>query len=73
MIKLSEKWTTLLKEQPETGMSYQIATIYLKDGRSFKQSVITGDVLTKVRGCSTVPFEEVDIARIEVTHEKWDW
>jgi hypothetical protein len=27
----------LAEEAPETGMSYQIATIYLKDGRAFKQ------------------------------------
>lgn len=73
MIILSNKWGPKLVAQGETGMGYQIATIVLKDGEQFKQAVIVGRNLTRIRNMEKIPFEENDIDEIVVTHDKWDF
>ena len=73
MIYLSEKWAPQLASQPETGMSYQVVTVGLSDGRQFPQSVVDSNYVTKVRGYLEVPFSEDQISSITVTHDKWDW
>jgi hypothetical protein len=70
MIKLSERWAKQLTSQPETGMGYQVATVFLKDGRHFDQVMIVGGVITSVKKDPTIPFVEDDIDRIVVTHER---
>jgi hypothetical protein len=61
-----------LKSQPETGMGYWIAAVYLRDGRIFQQVLIEAGYVTKARGEIGIPFTEVDIDHLVVTHEKWD-
>ncbi|MGD0546445.1 MAG: hypothetical protein ABR991_01290 [Terracidiphilus sp.] len=70
MVHLSDKWAKNLVSQPETGMGYQIVTVYLKDGRHFEKVTIVGGTLASVHGHSKVPFEEPDIEKIVVTHEQ---
>jgi len=72
-LKLSDKWASILVSQPETGMGYQIVTAILKDGRRFQQAVHSGGHISRVRGYSSVPFQEEEIEDIIVTHDKWDW
>jgi hypothetical protein len=70
VIKLSARWAKDLVSQPETGMGYLVASVYLKDGRRFDQVVIVGGTISGIRGNQSLPFEESDIDRIVVTHEK---
>ena len=71
MITLSDKWGPYLVSQGETGMGYQIASIFLKDGRKFDQAVIVGDTIAEIRGYDNIPFSENEIEKIVVTHDKW--
>ena len=73
MLALSDKWGPLLTSEPETGVGYQIVTVLLRDGREFPQVVVQSGYVTRVRSHKDIPFSEEDIARIIVTHEKWDW
>jgi hypothetical protein len=70
MLALSDKWAPLLISQPETGMNYQIASVFLKDGKRFDQVLISGGYIIRVGESTTVPFREEDIARIVVNHGK---
>jgi hypothetical protein len=58
---------------PETGMGYQVVTVVLKDGTRFDQVVVVEGCITQIRGRADIPFTEDDIARIVVTHDKWDF
>jgi hypothetical protein len=73
MLRLSDKWAPELVSQPETGMGYQIASVILKNGMRYDQVVIESGVITQIRGLKEIPFREEDIAKILVTHEKWDF
>jgi hypothetical protein len=70
MILLSNKWVPILALQPETGMSCQIASIFLKDGRRFDHVVIVGGQVTRIGETKEIPFTEEDIDRIVVNHGK---
>jgi hypothetical protein len=70
MLALSNKWIPVLLSQPETGMSYQVASVILTDGRRFDKVVIVGGYITKVGDSSVVPFKEGEIADIVVNHGK---
>jgi hypothetical protein len=67
-ISLSDKWAPILTSQPETGMNYQIATVFLKDGRRFDRVSITGGYIIRVGESADIPFREEDIAKIVVNH-----
>jgi hypothetical protein len=73
MIALSDKWIDLLVSQPETGMGYHIVSVILNDGTRFDQVIVNEGYITRVRGYDTIPFKEVDIREMLVTHEKWDF
>ena len=73
MLELSKKWINQIIPQGETGMGYHIATVRLKDGRSFKQVVIDSGFITQIRGLTDIPFTEEEIAEIVVTHDKWSF
>jgi hypothetical protein len=68
MLTLSQKWIDFLVDQPESGMTHQIATVVLKDGRRFPRSTIVGKYIAQVGNSSTIPFEEADIETIIVDH-----
>jgi hypothetical protein len=70
MLKLSKKWASVLLSQPETGMSYQIASIFLRDGKRFDQVTIVGDIISEINGNKEILFIEDEITDIKVTHGK---
>ena len=70
MLALSDKWASVLTSQPETGMGYQITTIYLKNGKQFDGVVIVGGLITRIGDDGDIPFEEGEIADIVVNHGK---
>ena len=72
MLQLSSKWIGFLRNQPESGMGYQVGEVVLKDGRSFGHIVIVEGNVTLVDGNKTIPFSDEDIDSIILTHEKWD-
>jgi hypothetical protein len=71
MITLSTRWAQELVSNPETGMGYQIATVYLKNGKRIDQVMIVEGRITSIMDDPNIPFAEADIDRIAVTHDKW--
>lgn len=71
MIILSKKWSEYLSSQPETGMGYQVAKVILQDGTVHPQVMIVEGNITKVQGYDMIPFSEVDIKEIILTHDKF--
>lgn len=69
MLRLSDKWATVLASQRETGMGYHVVTVRLKDGRQFAGVTVVGGVISRVAGAESVPFAEEEIDGIEVTHD----
>jgi len=72
IMQLPLKWTAHLRDQPESGMSYQIITIVLNDGRRFERvPYCAGYIdLTGLPSYWRVPFSENEISTIVVTHDK---
>ena len=70
MLALSNRWAPILASQPETGMNYQISTVFLNNGRRFDNVLITGGYVTKVGNSTDIPFTDEDIVKIIVTHGK---
>jgi len=74
MIELSRKWGDFLRNQPETGMGYWVVSVILHNGARFDRAVIVDSGhLTQIFGRRDIPFSEQDIAKIDVTHDKWDF
>jgi hypothetical protein len=69
-LALSNKWAPVLAAQRETGMGYQIASIFLKDGRKFDRVVIIGGFITSIDKSPEVPFADDDIDAIVATHDR---
>lgn len=70
MLFLSSKWANELLSQPETGMGYQIVSVYLRDGRSFHRVRVVQGCISRIDGGTSIPFVEADIDRIVVTHDR---
>jgi len=66
MLALSNKWAPILASQRETGMGYQVASVFLIDGRRFDHVTIVDGSNTRVRDSTGVPFKETEIGRIVV-------
>jgi hypothetical protein len=73
MLTLSEAWHDRLKRLPETGMTYTVVTVVLKDGRTFPQAIVCGGSIGPIRGVTGIPFTEDDISELVPTHDKWKW
>ena len=69
---LPDKWLAFLRGQPESGMSYHILTIVLRDGRRFERIPFCAGFidLTGLPGFWKVPFAVEDIADIVVSHDR---
>ena len=67
------KWSAFLVSQPETGMGYQTGDVAVADGRVFKDVIIVGGYITKIRGRKDIPFEGADVVKIEITGRRWNW
>jgi hypothetical protein len=72
MLFLSEKWVEALSRERETGMGYQVVTIFLRDGRRYEGVIVVDGTISQVAGSTSLPFVEEDIARIAVTHDPSD-
>jgi len=70
MLKLGARWAESLTDRAETGMGYQVVSIYLMDGRCFDRVVVVGGLISSVSGSPEIPFSDEEIARIVVTHDK---
>jgi hypothetical protein len=70
MLTLSNKWAPILVSQPESGMNYQIASVFLKDGRRFDHVVIVGGYITRIGESNDIPFGDEEIDKIVVNHGK---
>jgi hypothetical protein len=68
MLALSNKWAKTMVSQPETGMGYQIASVFLIDGRRFDHVTIVGGYITKIGSSTDIPFDEAEIEKIVVDH-----
>ena len=73
MKALPERWAEFLASKPETGMGDQTGDVTLADGRVFTDVVIVGGRITKVRGRTDIPFDGVEVVKIEVTGRRWNW
>lgn len=62
-----------LKRAGETGIGYQVASVELKDGRSFEQVVVSEGFIIEVRGCKEIPFTTDDVASVSVNHKRWNF
>jgi hypothetical protein len=72
--RLPEHWSKFLLKQHETGMTYQIVDVTLRDGRIVRDvAIIESEIVGEVRGHTEIPFDPADIADIKITHNKWDF
>ena len=67
MLKLADKWAPLLNAQPEAGMGWQVTTVCLRNGSTYRNVVIQGGYVTSVSGSPEIPFNADEIVSIEVT------
>lgn len=68
---LPDDFSNFLKMQPETGMGYQIVTVYTMDGKWYERVLIlNASEIATVDGKTDIPFNPSDIIRIVVTHDK---
>jgi hypothetical protein len=73
MLTLSEKWLPQITSMPETSMGCHVVSVILQNGKRFDQVVIVDEMITQVRGFSSIPFKEKEIDRIVLTHAKWNF
>ena len=72
VLRLPSTLDAYLLTQAESGMTYQILTVVLHDGRRFERVPYCGGLidLTGLPGFWKVPFQASDISNVEVTHDK---
>ena len=75
MLLLPQEWRDFLLAAGETGVGYQTGDVTLKDGTVFRDVGFGIAYLGGIRGRKTgdIPFSAEDIAKIEITHNKWQW
>jgi hypothetical protein len=62
-----------LRHEKETGPGYQIVSVELEDGRRFDQVVVSEGCIIAVSGCTEVPFQSADIAKVKMSHKFWNF
>jgi hypothetical protein len=68
---LPDKFADFLITQPETGMGYQIVTIFTVDGKSYERvQILNANEIGTVDGKTDIPFNPNDIVKVVVTHDK---
>ena len=72
-LKLPKRFSAKLTGHNESGMGYHIVTVVLKDGRAYEQTVVVEGSITHIRFLKKVPFEGTDIAKVTVSHDRWDF
>jgi hypothetical protein len=69
-IELDNRWAPLIRNAPEAGMGYCIATIRLRSGEVYEHVVIVGGTVAQVAGYGGIPFSSDEIAEITVTNDR---
>lgn len=68
-VRLSERLIERLRNQSESGMGYQVATVKTYGGKCYQNVLITGrNTVSGIYGYERLPFDVDDILDIEVTH-----
>jgi hypothetical protein len=62
-----------LKNAAQTGPGYQIVSVELTDGRTFDPAVVSEGHVIQVRGFNEVPFAPQDVARVMLSHRRWNF
>jgi hypothetical protein len=62
-----------LKKAAQTGPGYQIVSVELVDGRTFDPAVVSEGHVIQVRGFKEVPFAPQDVARVKLSHRRWNF
>jgi len=62
-----------LKRAGETGIGYQVASVELRDGRTFDQVVTSEGCIIEVRGFKEIPFAPEEVASVKVNHKRWNF
>ncbi len=62
-----------LKNATQTGPGYQIVSVELVDGRTFDPAVVSEGHVIQVRGFKDVPFAPEDVARVMLSHRRWNF
>lgn len=72
LLELPLKWVMQLRDLPESGMSYQIITVSLVDGRRFEGvPYCAGYIdLSGLPECQVMPFSVSDISDVVLTHDR---
>ena len=58
---LDQKWIDYLKEQPETGMGYQMVSVTMADGSNFGSTVLNAEHLLVDDGFPIDKIEKIDV------------
>jgi hypothetical protein len=69
-IHLPDHWAEVLRNAPEAGMGYWIATVKTSSGEVFERVVIDSGWVVDVPGYTGIPFGPADVAEIQVTNDK---
>jgi hypothetical protein len=69
-IYLGERWENLLRDSPEAGMGYWIATVRTTRGEVFTNVVIDSGWVVEVPGYAGIPFTLEEIDDLQVTNDK---
>jgi len=69
-ILLHDRWGELLRNAPEAGMGYWIATVKTSAGEIFEHVVIDSGWVVDVPGYADIPFTPDDVVEIQVTNDK---
>jgi hypothetical protein len=69
-MRLSDRWSTFLLTQPETGMGYQVARLTLRDGRQFDGLIVVDGIASGLPPAVEAGLADDDIVEIVVTHSR---
>ena len=69
-ILLPSRWAKLLRDAPEAGMGYSIATVKTSSGETYDHVVIDSGWVVDVPGYIGIPFTPDEVAEIKVTNDK---
>jgi hypothetical protein len=69
-LRLADRWSSILLDQPETGMGYQVVRLTLRDGRQFDGVTVIDGVVTGLPHIVAAGLTSDDVAEIVVTHTR---
>jgi hypothetical protein len=67
---LPHRWAEVIRQAPEAGMGYCIATVKTSLGQVFEHVVIDSGWVVDVPGYAAIPFTGEEVTEIHVTNDK---